>query len=281
MIALFPLWGLLGGCGDPQVCDEGTIRDGDRCVKYEPEPPVEGTGIDPLPNGLTWQWQLTGAIDTSHDVQVYDIDLFDPAQSVIDGLKADGRTVICYFSAGSIEDWRDDADQFPDEAIGRNLDGWPGEKWIDVTHPEIRRIMSDRLDHAVERGCHGVEPDNVTAWSANTGFGINATEQLDYNRFLADEAHTRGLSIALKNDTEQIKELVDWFDFAVNEECAAYDECQTNRPFVIADKAVLHTEYVDDWADRQALAAEVCGIEPGLSTIIKTWDLGSELLACP
>ena len=264
----------------PPTCEEGTIRDGDQCVPYEPTEPVTHTGVS-LPNGLTWQWQLQGAIDTSIAVDAYDIDLFDPPDATFQTLKADGRMVICYFSAGSVEDWRDDADRFPDEAIGRNLDGWPGEKWVDPMHPEVRAIMTDRLDHAVARGCDAVEPDNVTAWSANTGLGVNATEQLDYNRFLADEAHARGLAIALKNDGEQIPDLVDWFDFAVNEECADYDECDTNRPFVEADKAVLHAEYVDDWADRQAKADEVCGVEPGLSTIIKTWDLGAEFLACP
>lgn len=33
-----------------------------------------------------------------------------------------------------MEDWRDDADDFPAEAIGNDLDGWGGEKWLDVTN---------------------------------------------------------------------------------------------------------------------------------------------------
>jgi hypothetical protein len=140
--------------------------------------------------------------------------------------------------------------------------------------------MLDRLDLAAARGCDGVEPDNVTASHNASGFQLNDTEQLDYNRFLADSAHERGLGIALKNDVEQVEDLIDWFDYTVNEECAAFDECDTLRPFVAAGKAVLHTEYVDRWADAPEKAAEVCGIEPGFSTIVKTWDLGPELLAC-
>ena len=31
--------------------------------------------------GTTWQWQLTGEIDTSFDVAMYDIDLFDTPQA--------------------------------------------------------------------------------------------------------------------------------------------------------------------------------------------------------
>ena len=57
----------------------------------------------PLP-GTSWQWQLQNSIDTSFDVQMYDIDLFDAPQATIDTLKADGRKIICYFSAGSYED---------------------------------------------------------------------------------------------------------------------------------------------------------------------------------
>ena len=33
------------------------------------------------------------------------------------------------------------------------------------------------------------------------------------------------------------------FDFAVNEECFRYDECDALEPFVTAGKAVFHVEY--------------------------------------
>ena len=267
------------GCSEPDVCDEGTIRQPDgSCLTYEPDEPVQADTIALAP-GVTWQWQITGDIDTSHDVAVYDVDLFDITPADREQLAADDRIVLCYFSAGSYEPWKDDAHLIPDEAIGRPLDGWPDERWLDHTNPAVREVMLGRLDRAVETGCHGAEPDNVTAWRNNSGFGLNATEQLDYNRFLADAAHERGLAVALKNDTDQIPELEPWFDFAVNEECAFYDECEDNQPFLDAGKAVLHAEYVDDWADAEARAAEVCGV-PGHSTVIKTWDLGPEFLSC-
>ena len=266
-------------CSEADQCPLGQIRDGEDCAAYEAGTPVPSTA-DPVPVGISWQWQITETVDTSHDVDLYDVDLFQLTSAVEETLHADGRRVICYFSAGSFEPWTDDADQFPEEAIGKKLDGWPDERWLDHTRADVRALMSARLDLAVERGCDGVEPDNVTAHNNRTGFGINATEQLDYNRFLADEAHTRGLSVALKNDLDQITALLDWFDFAVNEECADFDECATLRPFVEADKAVLHAEYVDRWADAPDKAREVCGVEPGLSTIVKTWDLGPELQTC-
>ena len=66
------------------------------------------------PVGTTWQWQLSGLpIDTSFDVAAYDVDLFTTSDEELATLKADGRIVICYFSAGSWEGFRPDAADFP------------------------------------------------------------------------------------------------------------------------------------------------------------------------
>lgn len=252
--------------------------DGD-CVPYTAGEPVSAEVVVP-PAGGTWQWQITGKINTGPDVDTYDVDLFDVTDDDYAQLRADGRTIVCYFSAGSYEPWKDDAHLIPEDAIGRPLDGWPDERWLDHTQTAVRDVMAARLDRAVERGCDGVEPDNVTAHHNRTGFGITPLEQLAYNRWLADEAHLRGLSVALKNDVEQVPDLIAWFDFTVNEECMAWDECDTLDPFVEAGKAVLHVEYVDDWSDAAALNAEVCGANPGFSSIVKGWDLGREFIAC-
>ena len=55
------------------------------------------------------------------------------------------------------------------------------------------------VDLAVEKGCDAVEPDNVDAFLNRSGFEITADDQVVYLRWLADEAHARGLSIGLKN----------------------------------------------------------------------------------
>jgi len=57
---------------------------------------------------LTWQWQLQGKINQSYNVDVYDVDLFDTPTSTIRSLQRKGIKVICYFSAGTYEGWRDD-----------------------------------------------------------------------------------------------------------------------------------------------------------------------------
>ncbi len=271
------------GCAEPSQGDDeigGEIDNADTSDDATEETGDGDPVWQPAP-GTTWQWQLTGTIDTSVDVEMLDIDLFDAASETIAALQADGRVVVCYFSAGSHEDWRPDAAEFPEEAIGDPLDGWPGERWLDVRDEQVRAIMLARLELAVSKGCDGVEPDNVDGWANTTGFPLTGADQLDYNRFLATQAHARGLSIGLKNDLDQIPELVADFDWALDEECVAYDECELLEPFLAAGKAVFHVEYVDDPADGPALAEQVCaGVPDGFSTLIKTWDLDAWRLAC-
>jgi endo-alpha-1,4-polygalactosaminidase (GH114 family) len=282
------------GCSDD---DDGTAdadSDGDSDADTDADTDADSDGDSdadtdadtdgiwhPAP-GTTWQWQLTGAIDTGFDVMMYDIDLFEAPEETIAALQGQGRTVICYFSAGSREDWRPDADDFPEEDIGLPLDGWPGESWVDVTSAAVRGIMEARLDLAVAKGCDGVEPDNVDGYANGNGLGLTAGDQLDYNAFLAAAAHGRGLSVGLKNDLDQVEDLEPLFDWALNEECLAWEECPMLAPFLAAGKAVFHVEYVDDESDGPARLAEVCddpSIE-GFSTLVKTWDLGAWALAC-
>lgn len=214
-------------------------------VKETDDPP-SGNWWQPSP-GTSWQWQLSGTLDTSLDVEMYDVDLEDTPQTTIDQLHSDGRVVICYFSAGSWESYRDDADLFPPEVIGLEMDGWPDEKWLDIRQiDQLGPIMEARLDKAVQKGCDGVEPDNVDGYTNNSGFPLTYQDQLNYNLWLAQEAHERNLSIGLKNDLDQVEDLVDSYDWALNEQCFQYNECDLLTPFIEAGKAVFGVEYSGD-----------------------------------
>lgn len=271
---------LLAACAPPPACPEGQVREDGACVAYVAGDPVD-RGDAWLPAaGTTWQWQLSGAIETDLDVAMYDVDLVDAPDSALAAILGRGAALVCYFSAGTVEDWRDDAGDFDDAAIGDPLPEWEGERWLDITDSSVLAVMELRLDLAVARGCTGVEPDNVDGYANDNGVGLNASEQLRYNRWLADEAHLRGLSVGLKNDLDQIDDLLPWFDWALNEECAAYDECGRLSAFTDNNQAAFHVEYVDDWADAADLALEVCGSGSRLSTLIKTWDLGAEWMDC-
>ena len=192
----------------------------------------------------SWQWQLTGDINISYDVELYDIDLFDSNTTLIQSLQNDGKKVICYFSAGSYESWREDKDKFPINILGNDLDGWEGEKWLDISKIDILKpIMTARLDLAKSKGCNGVEPDNIDGYTNNTGFSLSATDQLTYNKFIANEARKRGLSVGLKNDLNQIETLEPFYDFAIDEQCHFYNECDKLKPFIDANKPVFNVEY--------------------------------------
>lgn len=258
------------------ACDSMPLQSDEEELVYLPTVIAGKTAVWQPKPGTTWQWQLSGTIDTSLDVAMYDIDLFDTPQSTIDTLHQDGRIVICYFSAGSYEDWRPDEADFPASVRGNPLDDWPGESWLDIRQIDtISLIMGARLDLAVQKKCDGVEPDNVTGYSNDTGFPLTSADQLVYNIWLANAAHDRGLSIGLKNDLDQIPELLPYFDWALNEQCYEYDECDLLLPFVQADKAVFGVEYEGQLAVfcPQANAAQ-------FSWLLKDWDLGSEFAAC-
>jgi hypothetical protein len=231
--------------------------------------PAAATTIWVPRQGVSWQWQLSGKIDTSIKAKVYDIDS-SVRTSTVQVLHAEGRKVICYLSAGSFENWRPDAASFPASVKGKKLDGWPGERWLDVRQiATLRPIMAARMDVCRTKGFDGVEADNVDGYTNDTGFPLTAADQRAYDKMLAGLAHDRGLSVGLKNDVEQVKALQPFFDFAVNEQCRQYHECGSYRPFLRAGKAVFHAEY-------KLTTAEFCDRSEslGLSSIRKKLNLG-------
>lgn len=196
-------------------------------------------GVPPL---TTWYWQLQGTVNTTRVSKVYDIDYVDNTAATIQQLKSAGHVVICYFSAGTWENWRPDASQFPDAVKGAS-NGWPGENWLDIRSSVVRTLMAKRMDVAKAKGCDGLEPDNVDGYSNNTGFPLTKADQINYNSYLASAAHQRGMLVALKNATDLASKLVGNFDFAIVEECQRYKECPQYSAFITNGKAVLEAEY--------------------------------------
>jgi hypothetical protein len=205
---------------------------------------IEQVDIWRPPPQTAWQWQLTTPVDQSVDVPVYDIDLFDNDATVVAALHAQGRRVICYMSAGSWEVWRPDASAFPDSVKGLTIPDWPDERWLDIRQLNVLGpIIEARLDLCAAKGFDAVEPDWIHNYAARTGFPLTYQDQITFNTFLANAAHARGLSIGLKNDLNQVADLLPLFDWALNEQCFEFDECDTLQPFVAAGKAVFQVEY--------------------------------------
>jgi hypothetical protein len=223
-----------------------------------------------------WQYQLqgvaayasTGGINTvisappagggaAVSPQVWDFDLYvDQTVSGnnttlntagVNAVHARGGHAICYISAGTWENWRVDAGQFPASVLG-NKNGWPGEKWLDIRQISVLGpIMSARIQKCKQTGFDGIEFDNVDGYANKTGFPLTATDQFNYNTYLANLAHQNGLSAALKNDLGQLSALKPYFDYAINEQCMQYKECDYPPPglpdWTATGKAVFEVEY--------------------------------------
>jgi hypothetical protein len=198
---------------------------------------------------------------------------------VIRQLHNAGRIVICYFSGGTMEDFRQDAPQFPAESLGMPLADYPDERWIDVRHPAVRAIMQERIATADRIGCDGVHASGLAAFDSATGFNFKRPDQLDYNRWLADTAHALGLSIGLVDgDASLSQDLLAHFDWRIVFDCLAND-CATAAPFTTARKPALLIAYGDE-----SRVAEVCPKAKGLglSAIIKrSARLDAFRVGCP
>ena len=229
--------------------------------------------------GTSWQYQLSGTVDTSIDATVYVVDMVETPQSTIDDLHENGSFVVCYFSAGSWEEYRDDAGDFPPAVLGNVMDGWPDEKWLDIRQIDLLApIMQARLDVAASKQCDGVDPDNVDGYTNDSGFPLTYADQLAYNRWMVAEAHGRGLAIGLKNGLEQVPDLVDDYEWEINEQCFQYDECELLLPFIEAGKPVWNVEYVEEGAETAVFCPQANAYN--FDSLLKEYDLGSWRESC-
>lgn len=91
------------------------------------------------PNGTIWRpspgtsfyWDLTQTISTanirSSNAQVFDFDLFYITQDMVNLIHSLNRTLICYIDT-AYEPFRNDSYKFVQSVLGKDMDGWPGQK---------------------------------------------------------------------------------------------------------------------------------------------------------
>lgn len=215
--------------------------------------------------GLTFDYLIGAPARTTSMADVVVLDGEGAIGHDIDAAHRRGAHVVCYINAGAWEPYRLDAASFPEDLLGAAMDGWPDERWLDIRQSDqLIDLIQPRVQACAEGGFDAVDFDNVHGFTQETGFPLTAADQLAYNRALADLAHSHGLAAGLKNDLEQIPELVEAFDFAVNEECLHYGECEAYAPFVEAEKPVFNIEYVDsvDRCERATAAGLVSVYAP-------------------
>ncbi|MCP4806679.1 MAG: endo alpha-1,4 polygalactosaminidase, partial [Proteobacteria bacterium] len=151
-----------------------------------------------------------------------------------------------------------------------------------VRDATVRELMLARMDLAAQKGCDGVEPDNLDGFESSTGFPLSQVDAIGYAQFLATAAHERKLSIGQKNMPAEAAILEPSFDWALSESCLDYDECAGFHAYITAGKPVFHVEYVDEESEGPAEAEAVCNDadRADFATLIKTWILDAWYLDC-
>jgi hypothetical protein len=231
----------------------------------------------------SWQWQFNteaGPVDLTVAADIYTLDMFDTSAASVQALHKSGRRAVCYISVGSWEDWRPDAADYPPILLGNAYIGWEGERWVDIRRLDLLGpILGKRLDQCKAKGFDGVEPDNLDGYQTDTGFELTPADQIAVNRWFAAEAHARGLGIGLKNDPEQIDELVAHFDWAITEDCFDQGWCHATQPFLDAGKAVVALEYTDTGMTLAILCPQADAL--GIYALLKTRALDAQRQVCP
>jgi hypothetical protein len=226
--------------------------------------------------GMSLQYQITGKLDTAVDAQLFIVDLFDTQSSQIRALHAAGRVVIAYVSVGTLERWRADATAFPASAVGSTLAAYPDEAWLDTRAASVRSAMRARFEYARQQGFDGVFASTVGAYRRDSGFALDRDDELDYLRFLSDNARALQLSIGLSGDFELSADLTTLFDWALATGCLAANSCDELSPLAAAGVPLFDLE-LD--GDRASMCQRADG--QGISVTFKRRDDDAFRAACP
>jgi hypothetical protein len=271
---------ILVGCGTTEGpllhALDGSVAVDDGGAMLDADSAAPSASAPVFPPDVTWQYQLVGTIDPELDAQLYVIDLFNAPQSVIDRLHAQGKLAVAYLSAGTLENFRTDMNQFPRAAVGRALQSYPDESWLDVRDQGVRARMAARLDLARSKGFDGMLPTNLTAYLHDSGFDLSAADQADYSAWLSQQTHARGMHVGMSGDFGQLDALGPQFDWAVDFGCIENADCEQLAPFSAQGKPVLDVETEGEIATICQRAASY-----GINALLKRPDFGAYRLGCP
>ncbi|WP_243869079.1 endo alpha-1,4 polygalactosaminidase [Streptomyces liangshanensis] len=253
---------LLAGCGSGP--DSGSRPGAGESTHAGPQvrPPVAGDPFD---------YQLGGPYDLPAGVGTVVRDRT--------AAPAPGAYNICYVNAFQAQPdavgwWREHHPDLllrdADHALVVDED-WD-EPLLDVRTADRRErlaeVVGGWIDGCADRGYDAVEADNLDSYLRSDGL-IGRGEAVAFARLLATRAHRAGLALGQKNAAEMtgLRDRIG-FDFAVAEECARYDECDTYAQAY--DDAVLVVEYrkqdftraCRQWGKRLAVLLRDRDLEP-------------------
>ena len=249
--------------------------------------------------GTSFDWILSGNLPSvsSIDATAVDIDPFTeydngrtPDASYVRQLHNADKKAIAYVSVGTWEDWRNDANDFPNSVKGNNMDDWDGEKFLDIRQIDVLRpIMHERFRKAKNMGYDAIEADNIDLYTytrSQLGFNISTQDVIEYCQMISDEVHSFGMSIGQKNAAELSNRLEDYFDWALLED-VFYEASQNDAElddssiYIRHHKAVFATEYSDNMPQRQ-FTNNVCTEAHNVhfTAIYKDRDLHAPIITC-
>ncbi len=222
--------------------------------------------IELPPTGASFDYQLGGAYEPPFGVEIVVRDRL--------ATPSDGRYSICYVNAFQTQPG--ELDVWPDDLLLHNAGGalvydpdWPDEALVDTREADrIIAIVAPWITGCADAGYDAVEFDNLDTYTRTEGL-LSRADNLALATALVNIAHDVGLAAAQKNAAEDAALLHSQagFDFAIAEECVAYDECDAYT--AVYGDHVLAVEYTDsgsrsadDGTGPRASLTEIC-VSPG------------------
>ena len=246
------------------------------CTGQSASPSAESVGIELPPTAGGFDYQLGGAYPTDVSVVVRDAGA-DPLP---------GAYSICYVNGfqtqpDEAEAWSGHPELVLSDVAGTPVvdPDWPDEFVLDPStaaqREGILEILGPVLTGCADAGFDAVEIDNLDTWTR-----FPAIDEAGARTLAAEYvglAHGAGLAIGQKNAAEVSQEMHDelGFDFAITEECGAYDECAAYTG--VYGTHVLQIEYPDTLAASGTTFAQVCALgDRAPLTILRDRDLAVE-----
>jgi hypothetical protein len=232
------------GCaGEDGPGDSGPTNPGAGTPATAVTLPPEGTGFD---------YQLGGAYSPPEGTGIVVRDsTAEPEPGIYSVCDVNGFQT----QPGEEEEWDDLVLVVDGEAV---VDpDWPDEVLLDSGSETQRQEIAERLAPVItgcaEAGFDAVEFDNLDSYTRSRG-ALTLEDNLELARLLGDEARNLGLAVAQKNTPEAGAQSADLFDFAITEDCGAFDECDA---YSDAYAVVLDIEYAtgEEFADLCAAGA--------------------------
>ncbi len=224
----------------------------------------------PPPAGAVVDYQLGGAYEPAAEVGIVGRDrAAEPAPGIYS---------VCYLNGfqtqpGELEAWDADLLLHRDGDVVFDPD-WPDEALLDTSTPDRRERIAAQvmawIEGCADAGFDAVEFDNLDTYTRSDG-ALSLDDNLALAVVLVDAAHRAGLAAGQKNSAEDAAVLHEraGFDFAVTEECAAYEECGVYT--AVYGDAVIDIEYTDELPRS---FAEMCADEDSpTSMVLRDRDL--------